>query len=417
MLKTASIRSRARRLGKLAEERGDTMLTAVIAAAFVALAAGASGTIVKLMRKESIFANVNSSSLSVESTILLALQSPDTYPPATAALMRAGGKDVVKNFQIKDENGVVAIIGGSVSLDGAGKACTASADQSCAMTTKVRIDCAAGAVCKAAYQIVFDPSYGRKPAQAESNSNTLPPLGAPEWPPREGTSDFSTVISYDLFRREEGKNTCLPNELFVSGMDKANGNVNCVLPSQLQLEKNQIGQTVEYNSSTRSIEIVPRTLAKLTCPNKYVLRIMDPTSLDETRSPQGLCVYRYKKEVPWMEEWPRGQTSVSGPFCPQEDFGVVPNGECTVNVTSRTDGVCPRTCCDGEGNCSDCSYTVPPNISYTVSQNFDARGPNVNCSFQKTGTQQCGASWEGEVVWGGRCKIYVPEHEPAGGAR
>jgi hypothetical protein len=402
---------------KLAEHRGDTMLTAVLAAAFVGLAAAASGSIVKMMRKESIFANVNSSSLSVESSILLALQSPDTYSPATAALMRKGGEDLVKDVEIRDENGVVAKIGGTVHLDGAGKACTPSSDKPCAMKTNLRIDCVAGGSCKAAYQIAFDPSYGRKPAQDGSADSGLPPLGSEQWPPRPGTSDFSNVISYDLFRRVDGKNICAPNELFVSGMDKSNGNVDCVLPSQLELQKNQIGQTVEYNSATHSVEIVPRTLAKLTCPNKYVLRIMDPSSLDETRTPQGTCVYRYKKEVPWMEEWPRGQTSVSGPFCPQEDYGVVPNGECTVNVTSRTDGVCPRTCCDGEGNCSDCSYTVPPNISYSVSQHFDARGPNVSCSFQKTGTQQCGASWEGEVVWSGRCKIYVPEHEAAGGAR
>ena len=413
----ASVKAKAKRFGKLAEERGDTMLTAVIAAAFVAIAAGATGTIVKLMRKESLFVNVNSSSLSVESTILLALQSPDTYSPASAALMRTGGKDVLKNIEIKDENGVVARIGGSVTLDGAGRACTPSSDKPCAMATHLRVDCS-GAVCKAAYQIEFDPSYGRKPSQEDANGNgNLPPLGSAQWPPREGSSDFSTIISYDLFRREDGKNICTPNELFVSGMDKSNGNVECVLPAQSELAKNQIGQTVEYNSATQSIEIVPRTLAKLTCPNKYVLRIMDPSSLDETRTPQGTCVYRYKKEVPWMEEWPRGQQSVSGPFCPQEDYGVVPNGECTVNVTSRTDGVCPRTCCDSEGNCSDCSYTVPPNISYSVSQNYDARGPNVSCSFQKTGTQQCGASWEGEVVWSGRCKIYVPEHQTAGGAR
>jgi len=389
-------------------ERGDTMVTAVIAAGVVGMAAAGTAGIVKLMHKESTFSNTNAASLSIESTILLALQSPDTYPPEIARFMRGGGEDIVKNVEIRDDRGVIARIGGTVNLDSSGRACSPKADKPCAMTTSVRIDCGRGAVCRAAYQIAFPKPAAfdsdRKPSDVSANS-AMAPLGSAVWPPRPNTSDFSTILSYDLFRREEGKNTCAPNELFVSGVDKSNGNVSCVLPSQAEIEKNQIGQTMEYNSVTRSLEVVPRTLGRASCPKDYVLQSLDPSSLDEGRSPQGICVYRYKKELPWMETWPRGQASVSGPVCPQKDYAVVPNGTCKVNVTARHVG-------------TGCRYPASPRITYKLSQQYDSNGPNVSCSFVKTGRQNCGADWDGEVVWSGSCKLTVPETVPAtGGAQ
>ncbi|RZA02956.1 MAG: hypothetical protein EOP11_16380 [Proteobacteria bacterium] len=394
-------------------------MTAIMGAAFIALAAGGTGAIVKYMRKEAGFANVNAASISIESSILLALQNPELYTKETTAFMRAGGENVVKNVKIMGEKGPVAEVGGTVTLDASGAACVPTPTAPCAMTTHVRIDCASGG-CKAAYQIEFSPPPGNREVASNTDKSqvraTLPPLGSAHWPPVVGSNDFAIVLGYDLFRREDGKNICGPGELFVSGLDKNSGNVSCVLPSQRALASNQIGESMVYDTTTHSLEFVPRTLQKLHCPAKYVLRTMDPSSLDQGRNAQGTCVYRYKKEVNWMEQWPSGQASVSGPFCPQEDYGVVPNGNCTMNVISQTNGLCPRTCCDDKGNCSDCSYTVPPNISYRLDQNYDARGPNVSCSLVKTGSQQCGASWEGEVQWSGKCKIYVPEHQPASGS-
>ena len=164
-------------------------------------------------------------------------------------------------------------------------------------------------------------------------------------------------------------------------------------------------------------------LGRFSCPDsRYVLQTVSPQSLESGHS--GECVYRYQPNVPWMENWPAQAEHVSGPMCPPSDYRVAPSGPCTGSVIpgSQIDGFCPKVCQDGSGNYFDCSYTVPVNQSVpTPTQSYDPSGPNVSCTFVYPAQPACddgrpsGASYRGQVSWGGRCVLTASERIPAGG--
>lgn len=373
-------------------QRGDTVVTVLLAAGLVALAAVGGAAIVRFMRTESEFSRTTGTALAVESYLLAALQKAESYSPAALDQLRAGQSPDGLRFEL-ERNGVksaVAQVGSRLDLNADGAACSAAP---CALHTELRFQCT-GAVCRAAYRVDIDQAVTKV---------SLPPLGAAQWPPRP--EDFTQLVNFEIYRRADTGADCAPGDLFVGGMNRTSGAVLCVHPTTRRLAPNEIAKGVTYGAGTQSLELKALALKAGKCPAKYAAQRVRPSSLES--SPEGTCVYRYKKEVPWMKPWPTGSESVSGRFCPASDYEAVGDGTCTVSVVSKTPGNCPKTCTDASGHAYDCSYTVEPDTSHSVSQSVS--GPNVTCSLVKTGTQQCGASWVGAVQWQGRCKLTLPE--------
>jgi hypothetical protein len=276
------------------------------------------------------------------------------------------------------------------------------------------MDCSTG-LCKVAYRIEFDP--------AKNGGTALPALGASTWPP--SPADYSTVISYDLYRRQDAQNTCLPNELFVTAMNKASGSVTCVRPATRTLASSQLGKTMEYDIINESIEFRPKQMAGAACPTNYVLQQVNPASLEYNDDgtapvPQGRCVYRYKSDLPWMETWPAGKDYVEGNMCPNADYDAVPNGACAWSVIPGSDqnGWHQQICGDGGGTpFYDCSAEVP--VQHNAHVVYNTAGHRVRCELiydgGMAGQGGYGASWRGQVSWGGRCVIKptVPQTLPA----
>lgn len=382
----------------LRKQAGDTVVTLLIAVGLVASAAVAGAAIVKYMRIESEFSRTTGTALAVESFLLTALQRVESYSPAHLDKLRAGQSPDGLRFELErnGEKSLVAQVGTRLDLTADGNLCTSPP---CALHTDVRFKCT-GSVCRAAYRIDIDQ---------EVTKISLPPLGAEKWPPRE--EDYTQLINFEIYRRVEAGADCAPGELFVGGMNRASGAVLCVRSTARRLAGNEIAKGVKYSAATQSLELKGQALKTGVCPPKYVAQSVRPTSLDST--PDGTCVYRSKKEVPWMKPWPANAESVSGRFCPEIDYEAVGDGNCEVVVVSSNHGTCAKTCQDAKGIAYDCSYTVPPDTSHTLQQNVS--GPNVSCSYVKTGTQQCGASWIGAVRWTGICRLTAPETTAMGG--
>ena len=378
-------------------QRGDTTITVLLAATVIAVVAVSAGAIVKFSRTQSAFSRTTSSALAVESYLLSAIQRSETYA-SVADQMAQGTPPATLQFMM-DHNGtptLAASVAGPVKLTEDGTPCAAAP---CAITTHVAYTCQA-ALCRAAYRVEFDPTIVK---------TQLPALGATSWPPQ--AADYTQIVSPDIYRRQGVRLKCDGGDLFVTGMNRSTGEVICVHPTTRQIAANEIGKSMTYDAGTRSLEVKTLPLHKGVCPPKYVGQSFAPTSLES--SPVGTCVYRYKKEVPWMKAWPASSESVSDRFCPVEDYEAVGDGACVVRIVSQTPGRCPQTCSDADGHSYDCSYTVAPDTSYTVSQSVS--GPNASCSLTKTGTQHCGSSWVGAVSWSGKCKLTLPETQPMGG--
>jgi hypothetical protein len=379
-------------------QRGDTTVTVLIAAALIALAAVSSGTIIKFLRSETLFTRTTGSAIAVETYLLTALQAPETYAGVAATSLAQGQPPAALNL-VMNQNGVnalVAAMGTATKLTDDGTPC---ALQPCALSTHIDISCA-NTICRAAYRIEFNAAVLKMP---------LPALGASAWPPK--LADYSQIISPELYRRQGAKLKCSPPDLFVTGENKSTGEVTCVHSTTRKLASNEIPKGLAFSVGTGSLEFKTVALKKGVCPAKYVAQSVLPASLETT--PAGTCVYRYKKQVPWMKPWPASSESVSQRFCPAHDYNANGAGSCVGRIVSQSNGTCPKTCTDAQGKSYDCSYTVPPDTSFSIQQSVS--GPNVSCALVHTGTQQCGASWVGAVSWSGTCDLTVPETVSMGG--
>jgi hypothetical protein len=379
-------------------QRGDTTVTVLIAAALIALAAVSAGAIVKFLRSESVFTRATGAAISVETALLAALQAPETYAGAAASSLAQGQAPAALNFTL-NQNGsttVVAALGAGTNLTDDGAPCPS---QTCAIRTYIDIACA-NTICRAAYRVEFNPAVLKL---------SLPALGASTWPPKP--EDYTQIISPELYRRLGAKLKCSPPDLFVTGENKASGEVYCVHATTHQLASNEIPKGMAYSVATESLEFTMQNLKKGVCPTLYVAQNLSPPSLET--NPSGTCVYRYKKQVPWMKPWPESSESVSQRFCPSQDYIANGAGSCAGRVVSQTNGTCPQTCTDAHGNPYNCSYTVPPDTSFTIQQSVS--GPNATCTLTHTGTQRCGAGWVGAVSWSGTCDLVVAETKSMGG--
>lgn len=370
----------------------------MLAVGLITVGALGVGSIGKMMRNQSSFSQVMSTALGIESRIVQALQSRELYDGDSVRKLASGEGLPGKVISVEREGGSlpVAVVGGELLMNAAGGACTGA---ECALKTHLDISCATG-ICRAAYRIEFLPRPGTTPPS---------PFGAAQWPPRP--EDFNQVISYDLYRRQNGNSKCAAGEMFVSGINRGDGSVSCVRPASRRLATNEIAKGVEYSAAGNTLEFKYATLKQANCPSRYVMQDLDPASLES--SPSGLCVYRYKKELPWMQAWPSGAQGVSGAFCPMEDYEAVGNGACTMSIVTTTNGHCPATCTNADGSTYDCSTYPAPDTAHRIEQSIS--GPNVSCRLIQTGTQQCGASWQGQVNWSGVCRITVPENQSAAG--
>lgn len=374
------------------------MVTVLIAAGIIGGAAVGAGALMKFGKAQSSFSAATGAAFRVESHLISALQAPDTYKGSVGESLRRNESPTGLGIRMQYPDGSVAssfTVGADTKIGFDGKPCV----KDCPLTTRLEFKCIAG-ICRAAYQVEFDQAVVK---------SAIPPLGANKWPPQ--ANDYTQAISFELFRRLDENSKCAPGELFVSGLDRSTGAVQCVRTTSRRLPASQIAKAVEYSAATGALEFRVQDLRSMVCPEKYVAQRVRPGSMET--SPEGTCVYRYKKQLPWMAPWPTGAASVSGRFCPAQDYEAIGTGSCTVQVTSSTNGYCPATCTDAQGASYDCSYSVAPTIAYDIQQSVS--GPNVSCSFTKTGSQQCGASWEGQVVWGGNCRITVPETQAGGG--
>jgi hypothetical protein len=407
---------------RILKERGDSFVSVLLAAGLLSGTAVVGGGVMKLMRKDQAYTTAMSTAIAAESAIMHALQSPATYAnPAHNQAMRDGGTNLFSGtgIAINGERGLIgqgatlARIGNTVLLTRMGTACNGSQsnpikEDFCAVATNVRIDCEAGGLCKAAYQVAINP--------AANDGVQVPPLGSQNWPP--SASDFKTVISYDLYRRPGASLACASGELFVSAIDKSNGSVTCAKPALATLQPNQVPDGVVYNSLSNSLELRSRDLGQAACADsRYVLQTVDPRTLDQGASVNGTCVYRFKNDIPWMDPWPTGKDEVTMNVCPSADYDIVPDGTCQMDVIERTQGWCVKSCQDGNGFWYDCSEPIDPVINYHIEQDpapgNRKNGPQVMCRLVQDGAQPCQASWKGQVRWSGRCQLNQPRYVPA----
>ncbi|RYZ95130.1 MAG: hypothetical protein EOP11_25415, partial [Proteobacteria bacterium] len=350
-------------------QRGDSLITVMIASSVLGGAALMAGSIMKLGKKEADFSTVTGTVLAVESQLILGLRSATTYDSSATASLRAGGSinGVSINMQKNSASVRIASIGSAVTLDRKGDTCTGAP---CAITTNVDVRCVSG-TCRAAYQILVNAAVAGTP---------IPPIGSAVWPPIY-PRDYDTVISYDIYKRQDADNVCPAGELFVSGMNRHTGKVTCVRRSTRTLASNQIAKKVEYDSSTRAMEFVGQNLVSATCPAKYRLRAASPGSW-ESSAGGSECIYRYKKSVPWMTAWPGGSASVTGQFCPSQDYRAANGAGCRAVVVSRQNGKCPLACANPDGSTYDCSETKTPDES-NLQAIGSMSGPNVTCTISK----------------------------------
>jgi len=389
---------RKKKSGSLANEQGDTLVAVLLAGLLLGGAALGASAIVKFMRSQSEFSHVTGTAIAIESAIVSSLQRPEVYSDAAAEAMRRGESPASLELKMQKDGAplVVASVSNDRSFNEQGAPCVGN---DCAVKVQLALACEIS-LCRAAYRIEFNATK-IKPA--------LPALGASVWPPLP--ADFTQVINFDLYRRQDSRTNCADTDLFVAGMSRDSGAVNCVRPMTRTIGATEIAKTLRYRADTNSMEFDTVSLKKGQCPPKYVAQQLSPRSFET--SPAGTCVYRYQKELPWMQTWPAAAENVSGRFCPNVDYEAVGSGSCSMRIVSQTNGYCPATCTDEKGNSYDCSYSVPPDTSHTIQQSVS--GPNVSCALLKTGTQRCGASWTGAVQWSGVCKITVPETLPMGG--
>lgn len=412
---------------RLMGERGDSFVSILIAGGLLSGTAVVGGGVMKLMRQDATYSSVMSTAIAAESAISQALQNPGTYAnPAHTAAMRAGGVNLLGGVAITGERGILgagvtlARIGGAVQLNRDGLPCSSGQtnpnDASfCAVTTNVQINCTGtspNTTCRAAYQVAVNT--------AANAGVSVPPFGAAAWPP--AAADFSTLIGYDLFRRAGAKTVCAPTELFVTGMDKANGTITCASPSDISLPVNGIPNVVSRGGAPGyRMQFGSRQADIASCgDSKYALQQVDPRNLDEGSGVSGSCIYRYQPNIAWMDTWPSGRDAVEMNVCPDADYTITPSGRCTMNVISQTNGYEPKICQDGVGAYYDCSEEPAPIIQEGVTYRIDQdppvgatkNGARVSCTLVQFGNQPFGASWRGEVQWSGRCVLNRPQRIP-----
>ncbi|RZA07479.1 MAG: hypothetical protein EOP11_07590 [Proteobacteria bacterium] len=427
------MRMKFRKVRILLGQRGDSLVSVMIAAGLLSGTAVVGGGVMKLMKKDASYTSVMSSAIAAESAIMQALQNPSTYAnPAHTASMRAGGGNRLAGVNIYGERGigsltqgvVLATLGSTVRLNRDGTPCSPGesnplSSSFCAITTNVDIFCSnpPGVTCRAAYQVQVN---------AAANGNTpVPPFGAPSWDtnayPPTPLGNYITLISYDLYRREGAKTACFTDELFITGIDKSNGNITCSRPTNNILPDNRIPTTVTYSGAPdHEMRLDSRPMETAVCQDpKYALQQISALDLDTGGGVPGSCIYRYKPDIPWMEPWPAGRDSVEMNVCPDADYTIVPSGRCTMNVLAQQNGYEPRICQDETGTYEDCSVHPAPVITEGVTYRIDQDPPQgatkpgsrVTCTLVQIGTQPPGASWTGEVQWGGRCVFNRPNRK------
>lgn len=409
-------------------QRGDSFVSILIAGGLLSGTAVVGGGVVKLMRKSATYSTVISSAVAVESAIMQALQNPNTYAAADTAAMRGGGNNLLSSVRINGQRGLlgtdveIARFNTPTRLTRDGLPCVAAEGNPnsanfCAITTNVAMNCTGtppSTVCRAAYQVTID---------ARANEGTaVPPFGAASWPPNY-PSDFTSVISYDLYRRPGAKTTCDSGELFVTGMDKANGNVTCARPTDATLPTEGIPDQVYYTGAPQHmLALRSRAMSIASCRDpRYALQQVEPFNLDQGGGNPGTCIYRYQRDIPWMDSWPSQRDSVEMNVCPDSDYRITPNGRCTMNVISQQNGYEAKICQDQAGYNYDCSETPAPIIAEGVTYRIDQDPPigqtkvgsRVTCTLVQFGSQPFGASWRGEVQWSGRCVLDRPQRIPA----
>ncbi|RYE71519.1 MAG: hypothetical protein EOO81_05720 [Oxalobacteraceae bacterium] len=405
-------------------QRGDSLVSVMIAAGLLSGTAVVGGGVMKLMRKDAAYTTVMSSAIAAESAIMQALQDPATYSnPAHTNSMRTVQGSQLQGMSISGDRGIngqrptLATFGSAVRLNREGLPCSVGdpnplSSTYCAITTNVDLSCAIASgvsTCKAAYQVAIDPA---------ANANTpVPPFGSASWPP--SASDYTTTISYDLFRRGGAKTACAPGELFITGLNKSNGNVTCARPADATLPVNGIPTAVTYGGSGfgHAMQLSPRTMGVAVCTDpKYALQVINGQNLDLQSGDPGQCIYRYKGEIDWMDTVPRGRDSINMNVCPDSDYTIVQSGgACQMEPLERKKGYRPMVCVDGTGANYACFEEPDPIIvegqTYRIVQSpppgADSNGSRISCRIEQFGSQPYGASWTGGVVWNqGKCRRY-----------
>lgn len=376
-------------------EKGMSIITQLLAIGAVMGAFTLVGYILKYTTETYTGIKSELQMLTLETRFLSYLNSSEAFSDYREEMKEMNG--VMPARSITWDGATIANIGGSLFYTADGEACN-NASGNCAIRFDSSVLCqpqAVGSNCLAAYRIV---------ALKEKLVN-LGVRHANAFQP----ADHIMPISFEVTKRLDDDSCSQTDNYVAAGLNKENGQVQCVRRSQTQCAAGQIARGLRYDATRGTLEPVCESTQTISCPPNYVLNTVQVSSLESGRAKSGTCVFQTKRVVPWAVA-PPAAPSVSGTYCPQYYRTAA---TCTVRVTAQWNGSCPQTCnCDPDGrNCQTCFVpSSPSNVgAYTLQH-----GVNQTASCEiNVGTQSCGAGWTGVVQMNGTCVLTEPETRPA----
>lgn len=397
----------------LRNERGQTLLSNLVAAAVVGTAVVGTASLGNHLMRQSKRSQLLNRAVHMQSQVTSALLrkdqfDPNAHPRAGLAELRQGA--VPAGLTLLDENNQpLATVGGRTHYDAQGRACNAPGPD-CQISIDVDITCSgADPQCMAAYRVTVWPdtnSVQPAPLGASFHGRSANVGGSASFDP----SDYMNPISYDA-AIQDASSSCDGGaaDILITGVNRVTGRVSCIKRSVTECPQGYVGKTVQAVGG--HMEMVCTPLAKAECPDDYVMTNMSLAQLD--RDPptdavvtglSGQCTYRWLDNDPWQKDWPiqvtASSTTVDEQFCNDVIYRAEGNGTCSPVIDSDVPGTCYDPCppCDVDGNCATCPRTVHSVANTTSSVN----GARATCTL--TITNECGSSMTAHPMWSGRCR-------------
>lgn len=220
-------------------------------------------------------------------------------------------------------------------------------------------------------------------------------------------SDYTTPLPFEV-RGKMVESACDPaRHIFMSGLNKYTGKVNCVRRPRNPCGPNQIALGYQIpDDPAQPPLMICRDLYTLKCPKYYAMMTVNPFSLHpDSPAPIGKCVFAGLPKVPFKNP-PAPAEEVTGDFCPAPYSTVATCG--LVDIVAKS-GLCPSTCCSGD-SCTPCLEMMAP---IPGSSSFSVTGQTATCKVVYAAQPCAAVTWKAKAKLTGDCQSHLPEVIPA----
>ncbi len=376
-------------------QRGQGLLSAIIAAGLIAISIGGVGVSASRLSHAMKKAELANAATMLESLLVSEFHNSLNFPETATASIASPNSGLRDGSLTTLPLGVTApfgLISVPISTNGATSVVTyldknlapcggAAFSDTCVLKMEVRLKKTSVSASLNNYSFAY---------QIDANPDliTMAPLGR--------VTSFNSPIDPGLYRVQDTLTHCDPvNDVFMTGINRDTGEAFCVRkPASAKCANKKLPKGLSF---TRSSETDPGTLAldctsaemrTLSCPDNYSLWKFNPSYADpESGSFDGVvpgrCIFRTGHTAYLRGSYPPDPTSpylsqVRGTFCPP--YYTVSNASACRLVPNTT-----KNSYDGMGRCADTAYKNCTRTTYTtVSDGGSAHTTWATCMASAT---------------------------------